>query len=1051
MSLNLITSKTLQTSFENMLLKLKEKHLGEHNIIIIPDKFSLNAEQLMFDILNIDVSFNIEVLSFSKLANIILEKQLKEKKIINKQISMLILSDVINENIDKLVYFKNVNLIDGFCEDIFNLISQMQTSDFNIENFSQFDELDKFKDIKLIYGKYLDALKDEKVDASKKFELFIEETKNSDFIKNSNFFFGMFYSLTPQMLKMTKEIMKYAKNTYFSCVSAENSLNKALYFDDLYKRLLKISSTLTKNVVVEHFKENLKPKFAHLLKRFSLSCKTQFNLKDDSVKLVESNDIESEVRACFSEIKFDIISKNLKFSDVAICCTNLEQYSNVIKKQQKLFNFNCFIDEEQKLDRIALIKFIINLSNCFEDENINNILTLLKSEFINLDENDKNAFEEFILKYNINEKNIFTKLNFYSDINFESYNKIFENFLVPLKEFINKQKVCENSHSYFANFNKYLNFLKIEEIVKEIVEKYTKQNDLLKAKQYAQLLTKIDEIFNNLETYLQNNFSIKRVNYFLKLLFSTSAVLTPPISVDSIFVGDLYNSYFHKFKNVYFLGCTSLNMPQSNTDHSLILEEENSEFKLNLEPNIFDINKLNKYKCFINLFNATDKIYLSYPKKSGNLNFKSSFITEIQKLFLKYDEPLKVNRDDIDNFEFLKPNAVANLIGLYCNNIQTLETEYLKSEGEYKQILFEILKHLNYTENEVVFDDFSDFKIDKLSVSKLEDYFNCPRKFMFKHLLKLKEKESLKLDLRTIGNIMHEAIKEFSSELNKVDENSVSKKANLIFKKILENEKYNFLKYQSENVILLETLKLEFIKFCKNYFAQQQNSNYKNALNEFGFRRNIGSYLFNGIADRIDVFEDNFIVIDYKTGSTKFSYSDIFVGKKIQLVLYAMFLEEILNKKCAGIFYLNLNDNFKKDIKAQNKMQGIVVNENNNIFKLDNSITENKGNIISDYFELSKKLIINKKEFDNLKDYCLNLLNEAIYNIESQKFDETPLKLTSSVGEICEYCEYKTICMNKNFKIKNSKNNEIEMIRIMKNEQDWIHKKSERCDWIFWF
>lgn len=1036
MAINFITSKTLQTGFENMLLKIKHNYLHEHNVIVVPDKFSLNAEQLMFEKLDIKVAFNIEVLSFTKLANIVLEKTLKNKKIINKQISMLILSDVINENIDKFVYFKNVNLIDGFCEAIFNLISQVQTSDFEIASFKQFDEIDKFKDIKLIYEKYLEALKDEKVDASKKFELFIKEVKNSDYIKNSNFFFGMFYTLTPQMLKMTKEICKYSKNLCFSCVNNVTSLNKNLYFNDLYENLIKITKSLNKTYVVEIAKEELKPHFSHLINRFSLSCKTKFNLEDDSIKLVECKDIETEVRNCLSEIKYDLITKKVELNDIAICCTNLEQYSKVLNNQLKKFNLSAFIDEEKKLENLSFIKFVTNLANIVEYENIANYLVLLKSEFVLIDDKNKIEFEDFILKYNFSEKNIFTNLNgFKKDEKYQSFEIVSNEFLLPLKTYIEKQRKCNNSREYFKNFEDFLTSLNVEETLQIMTKKY-ETTDLLKSKQCSQLLSKVYEIFDNIQIYLEKNFTIKRANYFLKLMFSTNAVLTPPICVDSIFVGDLYNSYFHKYKIIYFLGCTNSNMPKLNIDSSLILEEENEQFNFNLEPKIKDVNRLNKFKCFINLFNATEKIYLSFPKIGNKgLNFISSIMLEIQKLFSKYGEVIKINKSDLDNLQYLKENQIVDYMGLISNNINEIETEYLKAEGNYRNVLLEILKHLDYKDAPCQFVDTT-LKVNKLSVSKLEDYFNCPRKFMLKHIVNLRENDSLKLELRTVGNIMHEAIKEFSSKLLIANDKNIVEISSSIFENLVNSEKYFYLKHQPENLILLETLKLEFIKFCKNFYLEQQASQFKNAYNEFAFKGKVGSYTFNGIVDRVDIFEDSFIVIDYKTGSTKFNFGDVYTGKKIQLSLYALFLEEILNKKCAGIFYLNLNDNFKKDIKQQNLMQGVVVNKDNNIYKLDNTIIEEKENLISNYFDFSKKYQINQKEFESLTNYCKNLAENAILKIEAQEFNESPLKVIGQMSDICDYCEFNTICLNKETRNVNTKNIENEMIRIMKNEQD---------------
>ena len=57
------------------------------------------------------------------------------------------------------------------------------------------------------------------------YTLFLNEIKNSEIIKKSNFYFGMFNSLTTQGKNIIKEICKYAKSVSFACAKTQSRVN----------------------------------------------------------------------------------------------------------------------------------------------------------------------------------------------------------------------------------------------------------------------------------------------------------------------------------------------------------------------------------------------------------------------------------------------------------------------------------------------------------------------------------------------------------------------------------------------------------------------------------------------------------------------------------------------------------------------------------------------------------------------------------------------------------------------------------------------------------
>ena len=72
MKINFTTGGTLYEAGKNTIRKIDFKNLKEKNLVVVPDSFSMQAESLIFDALNIKSSFNIAVVGISRLASKIL-------------------------------------------------------------------------------------------------------------------------------------------------------------------------------------------------------------------------------------------------------------------------------------------------------------------------------------------------------------------------------------------------------------------------------------------------------------------------------------------------------------------------------------------------------------------------------------------------------------------------------------------------------------------------------------------------------------------------------------------------------------------------------------------------------------------------------------------------------------------------------------------------------------------------------------------------------------------------------------------------------------------
>ena len=110
MSRNVKNLKKIYGSKVKQLDKIKQGlDEGRKQFIIVPDRFSLNMEKMIMEKLSLTATFDVEVLTFSRLANLVL-KDFSGKKVLSMLEAILIVEYLISQNKDKLVCFQCVPL-----------------------------------------------------------------------------------------------------------------------------------------------------------------------------------------------------------------------------------------------------------------------------------------------------------------------------------------------------------------------------------------------------------------------------------------------------------------------------------------------------------------------------------------------------------------------------------------------------------------------------------------------------------------------------------------------------------------------------------------------------------------------------------------------------------------------------------------------------------------------------------------------------------------------------------------------------------------------------
>ncbi len=488
-----------------------------------------------------------------------------------------------------------------------------------------------------------------------------------------------------------------------------------------------------------------------------------------------------------------------------------------------------------------------------------------------------------------------------------------------------------------------------------------------------------------------------------------------------------------KFDTMFIIGLVDGEFPQAYTPE-IFFSKERQKLK---EKYYLTEHRYLFYQC---LTNFDEQLYLSYPKQDEDVELvRSPFLDDLLEVvdIQNYEDGLKQKLNDIEfNYEDLLSKIGFN-VGINPESIVLNEfDDGLRSVIEYIKNAMNVEKNRYSDDIEFEYNGFIQNKLNQpalkklssqknkiYSITQLEQYARCPFNYFLNNLLKvsaIKEPEEGITPLER-GSILHEILFEFYKKrvqnnlpiLRDCNDVEIS----LAIQEIKEIARKKLEAIQTEDLLVF--LDKELIiggvdrggileKFI--YYEQGRNVEVKPTYFEAAFGTKVGGskrfdtrisipepieidgYKIRGKVDRIDMGDDFFVIIDYKTGSNLAKFKDILEGLALQLPIYLYAIEKILslkyNKKytpSAAIYY-TLSDKVSETILVACDRY------------LDKAYPKTKQR-----YGILKK----ENEMKEIIDQSINYVKRYIDEISLGKF---PLAVDKNSKIACKFCDYDKIC-----------------------------------------
>ena len=559
---------------------------------------------------------------------------------------------------------------------------------------------------------------------------------------------------------------------------------------------------------------------------------------------------------------------------------------------------------------------IVSKEYLLEDENINNLISILK--VINDPKDNHSLAKSLLVDFlNIDSYEVTNILDTFNKENRKSNKALFDFLLTEKKfqDFVEKIKVLKTKS---AN-------TKFDRFFKEFLNEIGYIDYLLKSKDSRHQLIKIDKFFDEIKRQAQNKKGYSLAD-FIKFIdaykkYNLDIETNNPEMTEGVQFMTAHKSKGLEFQYVYIINATRKSWEKSRGFGIISLPIDEYKGDTDDERRLFYVSMTRAKKGLCISSSLTDW--------EGSQQDKSQFVTEIDQNFVENIDTSKFEKENIDNLDLF--------ITKTDSNKSLFDKEYLNN--------------LFFRKN--------------LNVTALNNYLECPNKYLFRNLIQLPSEYSANL---LYGNLIHDSLEKFFEESK--NNKKISNKNILIkyFKNFIEKSSFYGEEYQRYLERGQDALGEYYDNYHKEWTVEIQNEKY--IKREF-ILSNGEIINISGRLDKVEFLdsslEGKINIIDYKTGKP---FSD--KTKK----------SEKDNLKRQLIFYYILYENYE-----------------------ENKFSINKA--ILDFIEKNKK-----GEFEQ---YTVDISDSEIYEVK-QEINRMVKEIAS--GEFldkgcnkkdCEYCDYRKL------------------------------------------
>ncbi len=949
-----------------------DRHKDRDYIVMVPEQFNLQT-QTDYVLAHPDRGiFNIDILSFKRLAwRILAETGFSGTRILDESGKLMVLRKVALEQQDALtVLQKPLKRMDSIAK-LKSLLSEFAQYNVKKEQFAFLETEDvipgfrkKTEDLFLLQEAFYRYIEPHYVTDAQIMTALADKLGASEFIANAVFVFDGYTGFTCQQYELIRQLMKHAKQVILS-VTMDPVLASAtaVFAHELFASGVAVKTDLLRMAQEERVKvmppvclekgAGSHPEFDFLEQHLFGDTQPVYAEVTNRITVTECRSPEEEVLWLRRQIVSLVRTEGLAYRDIAVVTGDIGKYAKLFEQAMAEAQIPCFTDRPRPLlENAAAESLRALIAMAAEDFSYRSVFRFLRSGFSELTDAQVDTLDGYVRTTGLRGWGAWKKEWTFAPGRMDAaalaeQNVLREAFTEQIGTFAeaflqNAATVKEKTTALHET----LVALHFEGKLLALAETFEQENQSARALEYAQIYTYLIHLLDEL-VEISGEETISAADY-LKILeagLSAGRIGVLPPGEDYVLLGDVRRTRFAKIRALFLLGANEGVIPNTGIQGGLLDEAERlylKEHKVVLAPTAQEAYFTQRYDLYRTFAKARDYLCLSYNLEATEEGeaAASYIVRDIRKMFLH----CRFQRAAEDGLPETKADAWEYLLSHASDNDAAAEALYhcLMREAAYRHKLALYEKGRLYrmdspflqtlTAKQLYLGDRQEFHT---SVSRLEQYNKCPFAYFLRYGLGLYASSGPELAAVDYGEIYHTAlenyvniVRETGMEVQQVSDENQMRLAEKCIEDAYRNVRRAVMPATARDAFQTRRMARIMKRTVWAIGRQFEKEQFRIRDVELRFERLENKVsmsaekqiplLLNGKIDRMDVYRDmdqEYVrVVDYKTGKEDFSLIRLYHGVQLQLMLYldtAVRLEQKQSSVTvipAGAFYYHIED-----------------------------------------------------------------------------------------------------------------------------------------------
>lgn len=930
-------------------LVAKKVNGGEGNlIIIVPEQFSFETEKAMLEKVGPKGMLNVEILSLTRLAEVILEEcgRVSDKTAVDDGVRMLTMSLALEELSDSLVMFKKHITRPELIANLVSFATELKQCSVTVDMLSEYSQnaeksslKSKIDELVLILSMYNAMLDKDYYDTDTLFDVLSDTLNDYDYFAGKTVVIDEFTRFTKQELNVIEKVIKQSEELYITYNTDVNSFNNDFStFTNINKQIdiikdlaNKCNVRIAKPIVIDVDEKGFSEDLIKLEKNIYNIEKEKYDYNpSESITILSAPNKSSECDYVAQKIKQLMRENSARCKDIIVYERSKDGYDRELAFAFKKYGVPFFEDKRQPIDTQPLIVCLRSLFDiAVNGTSTESIMRFLKTGLTDLSVVEISMLENYAFVWNLrpsqwNNEFVDNPSGFGSKVSeldiekLNDLNELREKVIAPILAFkrdfnaaIGEEKTAV-LYDYLVKFN-------VRQKLSNLAKALLEQGEEALFEEQSTIWKLVMDMLDKLYLATKNtNVSSKRYFELFEVLLSVSDLGVLPKGLDAVTIGVADRTRTALKKYVFVVGANDGVFPLCPSTQGLLNDNDritlrNAGIELAQTADYKQIEE--QYTAYRALTSAKNKLVVTYSNSSysGEDIAPSSIITELKGIFtdiqvLDYEQIDAYEKIESDSsaFEILAENYEKNNVVKATINEYFLNKELFK--GRIDSLASAVSKEpVEIKDKKIAIDLFG--KDLYMSASRTETYHKCPFMYFCQYGLKAEPLKEASIDNSIVGNIIHNAfehlLKDSKFELINMSDDELKCLVDEILNNYLNdnfggknNKTKRFLKqYSAIGNRVFTVLKriIEELKICDfiptDFELAISQKVEDDGIPPYEVKIDDESTLkIYGSVDRVDVMEKNgkkyLRVVDYKSNGKKLEFSQVLEGLNTQMLIY---------------------------------------------------------------------------------------------------------------------------------------------------------------------